>query len=126
MFDPHSARVEMTSTNMTLSEYLLVKEFITYAPYPSPSASSSSSSPSSGSSGSTSFHQVAHIASQGALSSAGGASGIMAKAGRKLEDSSFDRFGSNASRGREGLMEVLRRLWGEEAGAGAGAGEAGR
>lgn len=82
---------------MTLSEYLLVKEYITYKPT------------SSSSSDSTTFKQRAEIA---CTSSFGG--GILAKAGKKLEDSSYDRFGSNAGKGKEGLMSVLRSLWGEE------------
>lgn len=95
--DPSTHSLEMTSTNLTLSEYLLVKEYITYKPHPS--------SPSS-----TAFRQVASIERSPSYF---GDTGIMAKAGKKLEDSSYDRFGSNAHKGRDGLMVVLRNLWGQ-------------
>lgn len=95
MLDPATRKVEMTSTNLTLSEYLLVKEYITYTPTIPESQTS------------TTFRQVADIA---CTASFGG--GILAKAAKKLEDSSYDRFGNNAQKGREGLMTVLRNLWG--------------
>lgn len=95
MIDPGAKKVEMTSTNLTLSEYLLVKEYITYIPSPSaPSAS-------------TTFRQVADIT---CTSTFGG--GILATAAKKLEELSFDRFGNNAQKGKEGLMSVLASLWG--------------
>ncbi|CAO1621912.1 unnamed protein product [Parajaminaea phylloscopi] len=97
MVDPQLQSVEMTSTNLTLSEYLLVKEYITYLP----TDSSPTPSPS------TTFRQVADIT---CTTTFGG--GILAKAAKKLEDSSFDRFGNNAQKGREGLMTVLASLWG--------------
>lgn len=104
VIDPAASKVEMTSTNMTLSEYLLAKEYITYTPSPS------SSSTSEAESHSTIFKQTAKITCE--LTSKSNSS-IMAKAGKKLEDTSFDRYGSNAGKGKEGLMMVLRNLWGE-------------
>lgn len=98
--DRSAQSIEMTSTNLTLSEYLLVKEYITYKP------SAASSTPNS-----TTFRQVASIES----SREAFGTGILAKAGRKLEDSSYDRFGSNAHKGRDGLMAVLKGMWGEPA-----------
>lgn len=98
VFDPLNSTVEMTSTNLTLSEYLLVKEYITYKPtIASPSES-------------TTFKQKAEIACTASFGS-----GLLAKAGKKLEDSSYDRFHSNAGKGKEGMMTVLRSLWGETA-----------
>ncbi|CAO1634910.1 unnamed protein product [Sympodiomycopsis kandeliae] len=99
VFDPLSSTVHMTSTNLTLSEYLLVKEYITYKPTDSPPSISPS----------TVFSQNAEIA---CTASFGG--GLLAKAGKKLEDSSYDRFHSNASKGKQGMMTVLRALWGPE------------
>lgn len=98
VFDPLDRTVEMTSTNLTLSEYLLVKEYITYKP--------SNTTP-HGDKETTTFRQKAEIASTGSLRE-----GLLAKAGKKLEDSSYDRFNSNAAKGKEGLMSVLRSLWG--------------
>ncbi|KAL9938940.1 hypothetical protein V8E36_001753 [Tilletia maclaganii] len=113
--DPVRKRVEMTSTNMSLSKYLMVKEYITYepsalgptaspapspaSPLPSPTTSRPSPSPLTSTS-STKFKQVAGISSDSFL----GASAI--------EDWSFSRFGDNAGRGRNGLLSVLERLWG--------------
>lgn len=98
MIDAASQSIEMTSTNLSLSEYLLVKEYITYTPTTTPQSAHA-----------TKFRQVADIVSS---SQTFGSSGLMAKAGKKLEDQSFDRFGSNAQKGREGLMTVLANLWG--------------
>lgn len=98
LFDPASSIVKMTSTNMTLSEYLLCKEYITY----------SSSTPDS-----TTFRQKATIESS--LGGGAEAKGILAKAARKLEESSHERFGSNAAKGKEGMLTVLRSLWGQSA-----------
>lgn len=103
VIDPAASKVEMTSTNMTLSEYLLAKEYITYTPSPSPLPSDTESQ-------STIFKQTAKITCE--LTSKSNST-IMAKAGKKLEDTSFDRYGSNAGKGKEGLMMVLRNLWGE-------------
>ncbi|KAK0521626.1 hypothetical protein OC834_006591 [Tilletia horrida] len=110
--DPVRKRVEMTSTNMSLSKYLMVKEYITYEPSTfassslptSPGAAAQPAAPSppptSTGASSTTFRQVAGISSDSFL----GASAI--------EDWSFSRFGDNAGRGRQGLMSVLHRLWG--------------
>lgn len=42
----------------------------------------------------------------------GFSTGILAKAAKKLEDVSFQRFGDNAEKGRQGLMHVCRQLFG--------------
>ncbi|KAE8212625.1 hypothetical protein CF327_g3762 [Tilletia walkeri] len=108
--DPLRKRIEMTSTNMSLSKYLMVKEYITYEPgtFVSPSSSSPpasepmpSSLPPVQSTTGTQFRQVASMSSDSFL----GASAI--------EDWSFSRFGDNAAKGRNGLMSVLERLWGQ-------------
>ncbi|CAD6974176.1 unnamed protein product [Tilletia controversa] len=111
--DPLRKRIEMTSTNMSLSKYLMVKEYITYEPstlVSPPTSTSISPSPESSSvllptqsSDSTAFRQVAAMSSDSFL----GASAI--------EDWSFSRFGDNAAKGRNGLMSVLERLWGPPA-----------
>ncbi|KAK0550020.1 hypothetical protein OC846_003854 [Tilletia horrida] len=110
--DPVRQRIEMTSTNMSLSKYLMVKEYITYTPSVFTASPSSASlpelqqqsiptppSPTPAQPGTT-FKQVAGISSDSFL----GASTI--------EDWSFSRFGDNAGKGRDGLMSVLTRLWG--------------
>lgn len=117
IFDPASSRLEMTSTNMSLAELLLVREYITYTKPSlpegaSPDPSSSAAAPAAAStptSDATIFSQTANIRCGGALASGG----LLGKAGKKLENSSFDRFGSNAVKGKEGLMAVLKNLWGE-------------
>ncbi|CEH16030.1 Predicted member of the intramitochondrial sorting protein family [Ceraceosorus bombacis] len=89
MVDTAGQIVEMTSTNMSLSRYLLVKEYITYTP-------------TSAQNRSTTFHQRARILAGGLPLSA------MA---RKVEDWSKDRFASNAGKGEAGIAEVLKGLW---------------
>ncbi|EPQ27758.1 uncharacterized protein PFL1_04895 [Pseudozyma flocculosa PF-1] len=89
MLDPISNTVEMSSTNLSLSQYLLVKEYITYTPSATGHA--------------TDFRQKATIECRGLQ-------GVLASAARKVEDWSFGRFGDNAAKGRLGMMEVLKGL----------------
>lgn len=86
---------------MSMSNIILVREYITYLPTPplssSPPAAASSSS-------SSTFSQTASIQSQ--------MKGILAAGSGKIEEWSFGRFGDNAAKGKEGLMDVLSGLWG--------------
>ncbi|PWN89998.1 MSF1-domain-containing protein [Acaromyces ingoldii] len=91
MIDSANERFEMTSTNLSLSAYLLVKEYITYLPA-SPTTSV--------------FNQTALI-----TCSAGSGGGFIAKAAQKIEDWSHKRFGDNAEKGKMGLEHVCKQLW---------------
>ena len=42
----------------------------------------------------------------------GFSTGLLAKAAKKLEDISFQRFGDNAGKGKQGLLHVCNQLWG--------------
>ncbi|KAN0064231.1 hypothetical protein ACQY0O_003398 [Thecaphora frezii] len=92
MLDPITHSFEMTSTNLSLSQYLLVKEYITYLP------TTTSQEPA------TRFDQVATIECRGLQ-------GVLASAAHKVEDWSYKRFKDNAANGRLGLLEVLNRLY---------------
>lgn len=90
MIDPINRTVQMTSTNLSLTQYMLVKEYITYTP----------TSPRS-----TVFSQTADI-------NCTGFSGILSSAARKIEEWSYSRYQDNAAKGRDGLQSVLNSLYG--------------
>lgn len=92
MIDSANERFEMTSTNLSLSAYLLAKEYITYLPAATPNTSV--------------FNQTALI-----TCSAGSGGGLLAKAAAKIEDMSYRRYGDNAEKGKMGLFYVCRQLW---------------
>ena len=79
----------MTSTNLSLSDYMLVKEYITYTPRGEK----------------TVFSQTADI-------SCTGFTGILSGAARKVEEWSYARFRDNAGKGRNGLQSVLDAMYG--------------
>ncbi|PWN52654.1 MSF1-domain-containing protein [Violaceomyces palustris] len=133
MIDPFSHKYEMTSTNLSLSEYLLVKEYITYKPFhgtpllkgPPPhlpqagiaganstdrdTLSSAHADPMAcPSSGVTMFVQKAGI-------ECNGLKGVLKSAANKVEEWSLRRFGDNAAKGRMGLLSVLESMYGAEA-----------
>lgn len=91
MVDPITKKFEMSSTNLSLTNFMLVKEYITYTPRIGTQ--------------STVFKQIADI-------NATGFTGILASAGRKVEEWSFNRYGDNAGKGRSGLQSVLDALYG--------------
>lgn len=82
-----------TSHSLSLSQYLLAKEYITYAPTPGSSSSES-----------TTFTQRAVISCQGLP---------LRAAMNKVEDLSHARFGNNAGKGKLGLEAVLGSMWGQ-------------
>lgn len=85
---------------MSMSNIILVKEYITYLPTPTPSSTTfASPAPLS-----STFTQTASIQSQ--------MKGILAAGSGKIEEWSFGRFGDNAAKGKEGLMDVMFGLWG--------------
>ncbi|CDS82438.1 related to protein involved in intramitochondrial protein sorting [Sporisorium scitamineum] len=89
MVDPFTKSVQMTSTNLSLTQYMLVKEYITYTPsWPR----------------STVFRQIADI-------NCTGFSGILSSAARKIEEWSYTRYQDNAAKGRDGLQSVLDSLY---------------
>lgn len=118
MIDATKQRFEMTSTkwvhlsglipsfsadyssfpqSLNLSNYLLVKEYITYFPkLQDPDGS------------------VSTFSQRAIIDCVGFSTGLLAKAAKKLEDISFQRFGDNAGKGRQGLMHVCRQLFGNE------------
>jgi hypothetical protein len=79
--------------SLTLSQFLLVKEYITYTP----TAGGGVAQPCG-----TQFSQRALIQA--------GNLGLAAVA-RKVEGWSVSRFGSNAAKGKLGIEEVLRNMW---------------
>jgi len=93
-----SARVLLTRRarlgSLTLSQFLLVKEYITYTP----TAGGGGVAQPCG----TQFSQRALIQA--------GNLGLAAVA-RKVEGWSVSRFGSNAAKGKLGIEEVLRNMW---------------
>ncbi len=91
MVNPLTRSFEMTSTNLSLTDYMLVKEYITYMPKPQ---------------GGTSFRQIADIGCTKFFS------GMLTSAGRKVEEWSHTRYGDNAAKGRAGLVSVLDSLYG--------------
>lgn len=93
MVNPLTRSFEMTSTNLSLTDYMLVKEYITY----SPSATA------------TKFRQVADIGCTNFFT------GLLTSAGRKVEEWSHARFGDNAAKGREGLLSVFDSMYGSPA-----------
>ncbi|KAJ9477980.1 Protein UPS2, mitochondrial [Pseudozyma hubeiensis] len=90
MVNPLTQSFEMSSTNLSLSDFMLVKEYITYLP---------------SSRTDTMFRQTAQINCTDFFS------GLLAAAGRKVEDWSYNRFNDNAAKGREGLQSVLDSLY---------------
>ncbi|GAK63818.1 MSF1-domain-containing protein [Moesziomyces antarcticus] len=95
MVNPFTKAVQMTSTNLSLSQYMLVKEYITYTPH----IATNQQLPV------TLFNQVADI-------SCTGLTGILAGAARKVEEWSYTRFRDNAAKGRSGLISVLEAMYG--------------
>ncbi len=95
MVNPFTKAVQMTSTNLSLSQYMLVKEYITYTPH----IATDQQLPA------TLFNQVADI-------SCTGLTGILASAARKVEEWSYTRFRDNAAKGRSGLDSVLQAMYG--------------
>lgn len=91
MVNPLTKSFQMSSTNLSLSDYMLVKEYITYLPSPIPEE--------------TVFRQVAHITCTNFFS------GLLSSAGRKVEEWSYTRFNDNAAKGRDGLQSVLQSLY---------------
>lgn len=98
MVNPFTQSVQMTSTNLSLSDYMLVKEYITYTPR----IQHDHQHPANGV---TVFKQIADI-------SCTGFTGIFASAARKVEDWSYTRFKDNAGKGRSGLQSVLDSMYG--------------
>lgn len=88
--DPATQRTTLTSVNLSLCQYVTVVEQIAYTP--------SKKSPLE----KTNFYQSVSIQSGGA---------IWKSLGSNLEKWSAQRFFENASKGRQGLEEVLRTLW---------------
>ena len=96
--DPVSKRVTMTSTNLSWSNVLNVRETVVYEP----AAASSTETEK------TRFRQEAKITAL---------CGGWQKIRTKIEEASVERFGQNAERGREGfeaVLEMSRRVFGEE------------
>jgi hypothetical protein len=88
--DPATKQTTLTSENLSLSQYVAVLEKISYTP--------SNQSPQTR----TNFYQSVSIRAGTA---------IWKSLGGQLERWSAQRFFENASKGREGLEEVLRNLW---------------
>lgn len=88
--DPTTQRTTLTSVNLSLCQYVTVLEQIAYTP--------TKRSPLER----TNFYQSVSIQSGGA---------IWKSLGAKLEQWSAQRFFENASKGRQGLEEVLREFW---------------
>ncbi|MCJ1308457.1 hypothetical protein MMC25_002110 [Agyrium rufum] len=105
--DPIRKTVTMSSTNLSWSNLLSVRETVTYQALASrPSGASSSSKPET--TEKTQFSQEATI-----VALAGG----WQKIKTKIEEASVERFQQNAVRGREGfehVLEMSRRVFGEE------------
>lgn len=94
--DPVAKRVTMSSTNLTWSNVLNVRETVTYQPSHSTPAAV------------TDFNQEAKITAL---------CGGWQKIKNRVEEASVERFSQNAKRGREGFEAVLqmsRRVFGEE------------
>ena len=94
--DPSSKTVKMRSTNLTWSKALSVRETVVYQP--------SSSAPDD----KTQFKQDAKITAL---------CGGWQKVRNRIEEFTFDRFGQNAQRGREGfeaVLEMSQRVFGEQ------------
>lgn len=92
MVNPFTRSFQMTSTNLSLTDYMLVKEYITYSPRET----------------GTRFRQVADIGCTKFFS------GMLSSAGRKVEEWSHTRYGDNAAKGRDGLQSVLDSLYGSK------------
>ncbi|CAE6463760.1 unnamed protein product [Rhizoctonia solani] len=88
--DPVTARTNVTSVNLSLSQYVTVLENIVYEPTRGPDGRVQ-----------TQFTQTAEIQARMA---------IWRSVGERLEKFSVDRFGQNAQLGREGFEGVLRML----------------
>lgn len=85
----------LIDNSLNLSNYLVVKEYITYFP--------KLQNPES---------KVSTFSQRAIIDCVGFSTGLLAKAAKKLEDISFQRFGDNADKGRQGLMHVCRQLFG--------------
>lgn len=88
--DPASQRTSITSSNMSMSQYVTCLERIQYTPDPSRPAEQ------------TLFRQTAEIQTR---------MPILKSLANKLEVWSCERFGDNARLGRMGFESVLRNLW---------------
>ncbi|KAJ1028411.1 hypothetical protein NDA16_001578 [Ustilago loliicola] len=95
MINPLTKQFQMSSTNLSLSQYMLVKEYITYTPKLKQAAVEEV----------TLFNQAADI-------SCTGFTGILSSAARKVEEWSYNRFRDNAGKGRSGLQSALDSLYG--------------
>ncbi|SAM81347.1 related to protein involved in intramitochondrial protein sorting [Ustilago bromivora] len=95
MVNPWTKQFQMTSTNLSLSQYMLVKEYITYTPKENRQGLGEG----------TMLNQVADI-------NCTGFTGILSGAARKVEEWSYNRFRDNAGKGRSGLQSVLDSLYG--------------
>lgn len=60
----------------------------------------------------TRFDQAADIDCRGLTKDSDGGLGLLARAGRGVEDASYARFRENAGRGRSGFAHVLAALYG--------------
>jgi len=87
--------------SLSLSRYLLVKEYITYLP--SKSIAASINQPA----GMTTFTQKALIECTGL------SGGMLDRAAKKVEEMSQRRFGENADKGKDGILSVCQSLWGK-------------
>lgn len=94
----------MSSTNLTWANVLNVRETVTYQA----DRRSGSSRSDNGEAEKTHFKQEAQITAL---------CGGWQKVKTKIEEASVERFGQNARAGREGfesVLEMSRRVWGEE------------
>lgn len=122
--DPAAKRVTMISTNLSCSNILRVQEKVVYQPDSSSSSKDNNNSNNTCNSTSqqnlgtgrlpklplerTRFTQEAKITAL---------CGGWQKIRTKIEEASVERFGENARKGKEGfeaVLEMSRRVWGEE------------
>ncbi|SNX82851.1 related to protein involved in intramitochondrial protein sorting [Melanopsichium pennsylvanicum] len=104
MINPFSKQFRMSSTNLSLTQYMLVKEYITYTPRSSEQDQIKKFHNSNPTAENTVFSQTADI-------SCTGFTGILSSAARKVEEWSHSRFGDNAGKGRAGLQSVLDAMY---------------
>lgn len=89
--------LQISLHSLSLSKYLLVKEYITYLPSRAAQDRDALA---------TTFSQRAVIECTGL------SGGMLDRAARKIEDLSLQRFHDNASKGRAGIVSVCRAMWG--------------
>lgn len=98
--NPHAQRVTLCSSNLTFGTFLSVRETVLYEPDVSSTTEPGQER--------TRFTQEARITAR---------CGGWRKIREKIEEVSVERFGDNARKGREGfeaVLEMSRRVWGEE------------